>query len=836
MRKGKVMIKTIKDTNVYSILLQRNSPFLEKVDKIYDYAVNFLPKINRVFANYTGHDILHSLNVVDYMIDICDFPEQLSDLELVVIIYTALLHDIGMVVSEKEIENIKKEQGAVTDRKYSLVLKKYKEEDVALQECIRPIHGIRSLKHITEMDNEYFIMPGYTNISFKDDVAKICAAHNENFEWITSNLAFDQVKGNYTLNSQCIALLLRIADYLDIDEERAPLYLYHYLSPKDYGDLEWKQHFVIENKEKIAVDQKTGRKNIEFYGESSNPSIHRKLLKYFDSLNTELKRAVDYSETFRDKKYLLTISTMVHNKIRTKGFNFSDFKLSLDYKAVTSLLMGENIYGNKRYGLRELIQNSIDACMVMQEQSDGKDEFKYNPYQPFINIILDHDRKQVIIYDNGRGMSIDILKKYFLNVGVSYYVSDDYLFIGNKYAPIGNYGIGFLACFMLSDKVNVITKYYGESHANKIEFEKSSEYICLTYEDVPRSQGTEIILDYDQFISVFGNSQSNVEAFINKNFIDCQIPLRLITSKDGKTNSKALELQQLDSLYPESTRLDKYFDGIQVALQFNYKGITYLKNFSDIYANESYIFREGNNEIILEQELSSPVLLKKYIVDGVIKFLTLPIIASSEEDNFAKAYDVLEDFEAALDKIDYENANIIAEDVSLYNDSVLIDNSYEHIVGDYTLKDFRGQVGHSYNAPTYTFLQKKLVIQGDGDKILPYNTEIVFQGRYSFEYRDLIYIKNVLISNARIKIPFLVEGIELKGLVVNVTNKEIIPNVSRNNISEQQGKNLSYAIGKALHMWIYENGSFDAEEKALLKAFILQCYPEDNSCLKIDVK
>jgi len=184
-----------------------------------------------------------------------------------------------------------------------------------------------------EMDSECFIIPGYTNISFKSDVAKICAAHNEHFEWISKNLSFDEVKGSYALNSQFIALLLRIADYLDIDEERAPLYLYNYLSPKDYGDLEWKQHFVIENKEKIAIDQK---------------------------------------------------------------------------------------------------------------------------------------------YDNGRGMSIDILKNYFLNVGVSYYVSDDYQFKGYKYLPIGNYGIGFLACFMLSDKVNVITKYYGESRANKVQVSQSA--------------------------------------------------------------------------------------------------------------------------------------------------------------------------------------------------------------------------------------------------------------------------------------------------------------------------------------------------------------------------
>ena len=827
------MTKTIKDTKAYSSLLNRNSSFLDKVIKIYDYAVNFLPKINRVFSNYTGHDILHSLNVADYMYDICDYPDQLSDLELVVMLYSALLHDIGMVVSEQEIDNIKKEQGDITERKYSLVLQKYKDETVALQECTRPIHGMRSYNHIMKMDNEWFHCAGYTNISFKDDVAKICAAHNENFEWITSNLSLDQMKGNWTLNSQYIALLLRIADYLDIDEERAPLYLYQYLSPKDYSDLEWKQHFVIENKDKIAVNTKTRRKNIEFYGESSNPSIHRKLLKYFDSINDELKRAVDYSETFRDKRYLLSISTMVHNKIRTKGFNFSDFKLSLDYKAVTSLLMGENIYGDKKYGLRELIQNSIDACMVMQEEANGKDEFKYSPYQPFINIILDQDRKQVIIFDNGRGMSVDILKKYFLNVGVSYYVSDDYLFKGNKYTPIGNYGIGFLACFMLSDKVNVITKYYGENRANKIEFEKSSEYICLTYEDVPlRSQGTEIILDYDQFISVFGNSQDNVESFIKKNFIDCQIPISLISSKDGKTTPKVLELEQFGSIYPESTRLDKYFDGIQVALNFNYKGITYWKNFSDIYADESFIYHEARNEILPEQDLNSPVLLKEYIKDGTIKFLSLPIIASSEEDDFEKAYDVLEDFEAALGKINYENANIIAADTALYNESVLIDNGYDRIAGNYTLSDFRRQVGHSSNAPTYTFLEEKKVIHGTGDKILPYNTDIGFKGMYWFNYTDFIYIKNVLISGARVKIPFLVEGIELKGLVVNVINKKIIPNVSRNNISEQQCKELSYAIGKALHMWIYENGNLDIEEKELLKKFIFTCYPEDNSLLK----
>lgn len=822
------MIRTIKDTEAYLLLKGKESPFINQIENLYEYAEKFLPQINRLFANYTGHGIIHSLNVVDYMFAIIDEPELLSDLEIATLIYVALLHDIGMAVNEQEIESIKNDNDTFSNRKYSLVFKKYQNELLSLQECIRPTHGKRSQNHIMSMDAKHFLLPGSTSVSFREDVAKICAAHNENFEWLSSNLPFDQRKGEWRLSSQYIALLLRIADYLDIDEDRAPFYLYQFLSPKDYGDLEWRQHFVIENKDKIYTDEKTNKKNIEVYGESANPEIHRKLLKYFDAVNSELKNAIDYSETFRDKKYLLSIGSTVHNKIRTKGFAFSDFRLALDYKAVTSLLMGENIYGDEKYGLRELIQNSIDACKVMLEESFKNDEFKYNPYKPFINVILDKERKQVIVYDNGKGMSVDILKNYFLNVGVSYYVSDDYLFQGNQYSPIGNYGIGFLSCFMLSDTVSVITKYFGENKTNKIDFEKNSEYICLTFEETARSQGTEIILDYDQFISVFGNKESNIEAFINQNFIECSIPICVISCKDGNSKTNQVELKKIESFYPQSIRLDNYFNGLEVAALFSYKGIEYLRTFSDIYSNESLIYFENPGILCHEESVLNKILLKDFVQDGTIKYLRVPIIASTEEDDFMKAYEVLDDFDEALAKIDYENANIITHDTTLYNDSELLQYGTDYLLGYCSLADFRSEVGHSQEAPTYCYLEEKTVIEGQGEKLLSYTTDKYFGGKYQFLCTDLLYIKNVLISSAHLLIPFLAEGIELKGLVINVVNKKIVPNVSRNNINEAQNKALSYAIGKALHMWIYKNANLHQEEKMLMQAFIDKCYPDES--------
>lgn len=118
----------------------------------------------------------------------------------------------------------------------------------------------------------------------------------------------------------------------------------------------------LENYDKIRRNPKTNELEIFFQGTSQDPSVHRKLLKYFDAINGELKNAVDLCESFVDEKYLLPLKTNVVNQIQSKGFSFSDLRLSLDYNAVTNLLMGEHIYGDRKYGLRELIQNSIDAC------------------------------------------------------------------------------------------------------------------------------------------------------------------------------------------------------------------------------------------------------------------------------------------------------------------------------------------------------------------------------------------------------------------------------------------------------------------------------------------
>lgn len=824
------MIEKVQESHLYMWLKEKDSKFLSKLDEVIEYANTMLPQINNVFASYTVHGVKYSINVMEYMYALIVDINKLSELEVALLIYSALLHDIGMVANEEEIKEIKNDRAILGERKYSKVLEKYGDETTALQECIRPVHGKRARDYIEKKMNErLFLIPESTNISFKSELAQICMSHNEDFEWIKKNLRNDEKKGHFDLNAQYISVLLRISDYLDIDEQRAPLYLYKYLNPKEFSDLEWKQHFVIENYDKIRRNSKTNALEIFFQGTSQDPSVHRKLLKYFDAINGELKNAVDLCESFVDEKYLLPLKTNVVNKIQTEGFSFSDLRLSLDYNAVTNLLMGEHIYGDRKYGLRELIQNSIDACKTMEESSTKMEKFRYQKYNPYISVILDKDRKKVMVMDNGSGMSIDILKKYFLNVGISYYASDDYKLQDRKYSPIGHYGIGFLACFMLSDKVEVNTVYYNEQKMNRISFERNSEYICLTYEDSPsRSQGTEIILDYDQCLSVFDNSIEKLVSFIENNFLDCGIPIKVSTMENGESSLVECNVKNIEKIIAENMCLSEYLNGIEAFIDCGYKQINFAEHLSDINGCESYCYNESKNWLDEEN-----IPIKNCVEDGKIIFLNIPIITRNEEDKFLKAYDVLEDFQEALDRIeDYEYINIWGDEKEFGDCRFVIGESKQSIIGKYTLVEFRNQFHHGSYTPADLEIIIKGVITGESDAVLPYNEDNTFGDRYSWIKTDTCYVKNVLLRELKLKIPYLVDGVILKGVVINIFNQEFIPNVSRNNISELQQRELSYAIGKAIHLWIRDHAKLSAEQKALLDVFIETKYKETNYCLK----
>jgi len=493
----------LRDLKSYNILKEKDQLLAGQVEAIYKLTYETINGIARFYDNYTMHDMNHGLRVAAYMEklafglgdDLYSNIKKYNALELALIILTAVLHDIGMFIRPEDEIAIKRNEIKYTNSlTYDGVLKVSGNENEAIKEIIRITHAARINEFINYSFNgqtisQILMING--NYTYADDIASICRSHGEDYTYIKT-LRKEITKGNYTYNPQFIAVLLRIADYLDLDKQRTPILWYSMMGINGFSREEWEKHFIIQNERKLRkyIDNKL---QIYFDGKSSNAKIHRKYLKYIDELRTELENADELLNTIdANKKYTLNVSTKLDDCVQTENFKYSNLRLTLDYSAITDLLMGKNIYGDSKLGLRELIQNSIDACKLMKEIKGNDPDIP----DPSIYVLCSKKNNYVKIKDTGIGMTLDIVKKHFLNVGKSYYKSHEYLHKNYAYEPIGQYGIGFLACFLLSDNVIVKTRYYKSNEINQIELEKNSEYVVTNTEIPTYFFGTEIKLEY----------------------------------------------------------------------------------------------------------------------------------------------------------------------------------------------------------------------------------------------------------------------------------------------------------------------------------------------------
>lgn len=823
------MADGIEKTIFYQELkLRGEEKFTAKIDDAYKKCKETLPSVNRVFNNYTVHNEIHSLNTMEYMSNLITDIKKISSLDIVLCIYAALFHDIGMVVYDDEINEIKENKDPLIKFNFNVLMDEFRDETKALQEAIRPIHGkrVRVIIDRNKVDfSNLFNIPG-TSTSFMDELIDICQAHNEDFEWI--NFKIDEVieKGNYSGNPKFVAILLRLADLLDIDEQRAPQFLYKLSKPSGISDDEWRQHFILDNFDKVKFNQNLNCKEIHFYGKSKDANIHRKFLHYIDYFKEELIRATSLSENFRNDIYILKISPIPKLRFDTQGFSFADFKLSLDYNAVTNLLMGENIYGNKKYGLRELLQNSIDACKMYNELYK-KVQNPYDSYYPQIRLTVDQDKRIVSVFDNGNGMSLEILKNYFLNVGVSYYKSKDYRYMGYDYKPIGNYGIGFLACFMLSQNVKIITKQLGENNANTIMIKRDSEYVCISSEDIQFIHGTEIILDYDEFIKVFKN-MNDVKIFIAENFISDEVSITLNHIVDGENTKVDLDLKSLQDSISEKVSLTNYLNDIEIYADIKFSKACFFKDLKNLTSNTSYFYNEDDYD--LYEETEDGFNLYEYVEDNQIKYLEIAVVGNRDSEEFNRALDYLDDFEQALKRVNPTYINVVYKeenDVGQYDiesgGTVIEYYHFESLVSDF---------GQADDAIAYIDQVKQGVVVGKGQLYLGFETDKKVIGNYYWSPSDKIYCKDILVSNAHLTIPFLLNNLKVNKVVMNSKHKNLTPTVTRNDFPEEMKKELSYAVGKAINMWVLDYMELNREETDLIKDFLGKYYSEENRFYK----
>ncbi|PKG24371.1 HD domain-containing protein [Niallia nealsonii] len=820
----------LEDTRLMKELKERDSLFYSAILGVYTEIRPLLDqRIAQVFPTYTQHDSGHSIRIIEHMSQIVNDISNLNDLEIAILVYSAMLHDIGMAANQEEITEIENGTLIYNGLNFNAILNKFNQDRIlAMQEYIRIVHAERSANYIKENLSKRFVIPEMPLVSFGDTLALICEAHTKEIVWVTGNLKDRDVKGTFEINPQFCALVLRLADILDFDSSRTPPKLYTALAISGYSKEEWLQHFSISNQNKI-VQGSSGEKVIEFHGSCSDSVIHRKILGYLDWVNKEIEYASELTKNFYDK-HRLSFYHKVSNFINSDKYSIVDMKFQVNYKNIINLLMGEALYGNKELGVRELLQNALDACEVKKEMYVGNADLSiYEEYNAKIFIVLDKANKVVIIKDNGIGMNLPIIKNYFLEVGASYYNSDEYVLSNYKYIPIGNYGIGFLSSFMLSDKVKVRTKHFNAEMLYEVDISKDDDFVSIKEVQEPNFAGTEIILNYDQFFEVWEDKEK-LKEFIEKEFLADGIQIAII---DKEKQGESIKIYNPNNLLTDSSLIDlsPYLNGVIVKIELSSSSV-FQEYLNDIkFYGEPFLF--DGKELVQIDEYDELIPLVNYLRDDKLGIIDFAIIESSSDlDEISSIMDSDDDVE------DLYREKYDPVDISLITVPELIEIpprgliETEEIVDGLTFERFEEEYSHDNSSGTFFgFVSKSFFSKDELNKHIQYsNGHTYLQSNPPFTEKSKLFIRGVFVKDFNFSIMNAIQGVSIKNFLINVVNKEIKPNVSRNDINNDDERLLRNSIYQALLVHFLENLK-DPIESHVLKAFMKKFHNYKNTLL-----
>jgi molecular chaperone HtpG len=229
------------------------------------------------------------------------------------------------------------------------------------------------------------------------------------------------------------------------------------------------------------------------------------------------------------------------------------------------------LYSDHEIFLRELISNAVDATQKLKAMASAGD-FKGDLNNLTIRVSVDKKKKTITVSDSGIGMTSDEIDKYLNQIAFS--SANDFL---EKYkdqvnSMIGHFGLGFYSSFMVSDKVEVISKSWDETEpAIKWTCDGSPEF---KLEETTRAgRGTDVILYIDKESKDF-LEENKVEELLKKYCKFLPVEIAFGQEKEWK-----------DSKYVETGK-DKIINNTKPAWTLkpaDLKEEDYLKFYKELY-------------------------------------------------------------------------------------------------------------------------------------------------------------------------------------------------------------------------------------------------------------
>ena len=192
------------------------------------------------------------------------------------------------------------------------------------------------------------------------------------------------------------------------------------------------------------------------------------------------------------------------------------------------------LYSDHEIFLREMVSNAVDATQKLKTLAERGD-FKGELGDLTVRVSLDTEKGTLTISDRGIGMTEEEINKYINQIAFSGVTDFLDKYKDNANAIIGHFGLGFYSSFMVSKKVDIITRSYKEgAKAVKWSCDGSPKF---EIEDVEKAdRGSDIVLHIDDDCKEFLEKQK-IEELLNKYCKFMAVPVafgKKTEWKDGK--------------------------------------------------------------------------------------------------------------------------------------------------------------------------------------------------------------------------------------------------------------------------------------------------------------
>ena len=307
------------------------------------------------------------------------------------------------------------------------------------------------------------------------------------------------------------------------------------------------------------------------------------------------------------------------------------------------------LYSDHEIFIREIVSNAVDATQKLKTLA-GKGDFKGELGELKVKVSIDKEAGTITVSDRGIGMTAEEIDKYINQIAFS--GANDFL---DKYkddanAIIGHFGLGFYSAFMVSKRVDIITKSYQEgAAAQKWSCDGSPEFTIEETEKADR--GTDIVMHIDDDCKDF-LEKNKMESLLGKYCHFLPIPVvfgKKTEWKDGKQvdneedniindteplwTRKPAELKDEDykefyrKLYPMSDE-PLFWIHLNVDYPFNLTGVLYfpkIKSNLDLQRNKIQLYC---NQVFVTDNVEGIVPDFLMLLHGVIDSPDIPLNVS----------------------------------------------------------------------------------------------------------------------------------------------------------------------------------------------------------------